>query len=91
MEVVRGEVSCRRGRMGLSKVAQADLEEIVEAPPTPAEPTSFGWGGRWHCPADGVHMVEEDGVVRCPTCDRCLPRRVMHMLMEFHHHRSVSR
>lgn len=91
MAVIQGEVMCRRGRMGLSKVVQRELEEVVLSPPGRPEPQAFRWGRRWHCPADGERMAESAGAVRCPVCERCLPGRTLFGLIELHPHRKVWR
>lgn len=91
MEIVGGEVTCRRGQMGLSKVVQDELEEIVQSPPRRLEPRDFRWGGRWHCPADGERMTEADGIVQCQSCQRCLPGQTLYALVELHPHKKVWR
>lgn len=78
LEIADEEVTCRRERMGLSRVVQDELTQIVES--------TIRWGGRWHCPADGEQMVELNGMVICPTCRRCLPGRTLYGLIEFHPH-----
>jgi hypothetical protein len=90
LEEVDGVLTCRKGGMELSQVIQRELEDIVLSPPRPGEPKAIRWGGRWHCPADGERMVEHDGIIRCPTCKRCLPGRVIYGLVEFHVHAKVG-
>jgi uncharacterized Zn finger protein (UPF0148 family) len=91
MEVVAGEVTCRRGDMGLSQVMRSELEEIVRSPPSRPEAASIHWGGKWHCPLDGERMVEDGGRVQCPACERYLPGRVLYQLIELHPHKKVWR
>lgn len=72
--------------MGLSEVMRTALNDIIELPPQPGETLGFQVGGEWHCPADGKRMVERDGRVQCPGCQRALPRTVIYNLVEFHRH-----
>jgi hypothetical protein len=86
MEQRDGEVTCLAGDMGLSIVMLEELSEIVAADPTLSEPSPLRWGGKWHCPADGSLMREQDGRVGCAECGRYLPSRVLYQLIEFHPH-----
>lgn len=82
MTEVNGELSCVSGGMGLSVAARRQLTGIVEAEPAPSDPLRFRVGGEWHCPADGVLMIESDSAVGCPACGRALPWPVLCGLIE---------
>lgn len=79
---------CPIGEMELSPHVQAELLRIAAGPPLePSSRTmSFRYGGGWRCPADGAHMAELDGYVKCGECGRCIPGGVLYQLIELHVH-----
>jgi hypothetical protein len=91
LEAVADEVTCRQGKMGLSQVVWSELQAIAQSAPSTPDAAEIRWGGRWHCPVDGTRMVEADGRVGCPVCQRHLPGRVLYALIEFHPHVKTRR
>ena len=81
---------CRRGDMELSKYLGQLIEDWIADERTLSPGSAALFGDRWYCPADGSRMVDSAGCVRCPTCERCLPSRVMYMLIEFQTHLPVT-
>lgn len=86
-----GTLTCDRGDMPLSPKLQELLTEtfVLKARSWDVKPAQFRWGGEWFCPADGAHMDEHDGVVRCPACSEAFPGPLLHQLIELHPHLSA--
>lgn len=84
------DVRCPKGDMSLSPKMREYLTEafITDVVSWDVKPASFQWGGSWFCPRDGSRMIENDGVVRCPACERVFPGPLMHQLTELHVHRT---
>src|SRR5215469_13711119 len=89
MGLVEEELRCQRGDMALSQPMKSELESIVQSSPSRPERAKFEWGGTWYCPADGERMAEENGLVQCPACARCLTGRALYQLIELHPHKRV--
>ena len=83
-------LKCEFGDMPLSRDLERRLTECyVTKIRQPRElQFSFGVGGKWYCPEDGVLMPEvAKGVVRCPQCRRNF-NEFVGALIELHPHRS---
>lgn len=84
---VKGELTCARGGMGLSKSMERRLLEcyvLKSRVPTESK-VSFLWGGTWYCPGCGVKAEEREGRVRCPQCSLNM-NEFLHQLIEVHPH-----
>jgi rubrerythrin len=88
---VGGELTCVRGRMGLSRHLERRLTEcFISGADKPRElKLSFIVGGKWFCPGCGVATVEAGGVVRCPRCGLSL-NEFVRALVELHPHARVA-
>ncbi len=85
-----GAPACSRGRMLLSIRMTSDLNEcFIDKVRLPKEnPAKRRIGGVWYCPGCGVRMEEQDGLVRCPQCRRCLNQFIT-ALIELHPHSTI--
>jgi hypothetical protein len=72
--------------MDFSVNLATELDAIATQPPKRSTPLTHKVGGSWCCPADARPMVEEEGRLACPHCDRELPGLVIYQLIEFHEH-----
>jgi uncharacterized Zn finger protein (UPF0148 family) len=90
-EVREGRLCSTATAMEFSEAARRGLAAVAETPAAEPQPSGVRWGGSWHCPADASLMIEVDGHVTCPTCDRSLPPRLLCSLVEFHVHPRLGR
>lgn len=83
-----GLLACPEVGNWLSPRMQALLPELATESPVASATTgrSVNWGGRWHCPADGLTMQQEPGGVYCSDCGRRLIGSVIYELTEFNPH-----
>jgi hypothetical protein len=84
---VDGELTCVRGKMGLSERMRNDLDEcfVSRLREPPDRKFDFRWGGTWFCPGCGKPMVEEAGAICCPDCRRNISGFLKH-LIDLHPH-----
>jgi ribosomal protein S27AE len=87
LEEVNGELTCRKGNMGLSAYVAEGLRAcFIEKTRNPSDKQlTYKVGGRWFCPGCGVQMVEHAGLIQCPKCSRCLSE-FLYPLVERHPH-----
>src|SRR5687767_1339179 len=84
---VKGEFTCLKGQMGLSKNLERGLMECFVYTTRKPKEFSFSFlvGGKWFCPGCGVLTKEKDGFVQCPQCNLSL-NEFIHTLVELHSH-----
>ena len=89
MEVREGALTCTESGSPLSVRATADLEAIVAGTAEPAEPRpehALRWGVNWFCPADAEPLREVEGTLKCDSCGRVVPGKLVYQLVEFNPH-----
>jgi hypothetical protein len=89
MDTAGPELTCPRGRVGLSphlreQLIAAFFDPGVQEPP---RPSSVRIGGTWFCPRDREPMVEANGIIGCPRCGRSLNRYVYELIERYNHPR----
>jgi uncharacterized Zn finger protein (UPF0148 family) len=87
-----GHLTCVSGGMVLTEHMETLLGEAFGSPSgrTDSTPLNYRVGGTWFCPACGVSLAENDGILGCPRCGRSLNRFIYH-LVERHPHKPGSR
>lgn len=84
-----GHLACVSGDMVFTRHMERLLREAFgnASGRTDNAPLKYRVGGTWFCPACGVSLAENDGILGCSSCGRSINRFICH-LVERHPHKS---